>query len=123
MKARYDYDSYDDNESVSSAVLSASMSTRCGAASGWGGGDGHQILRVAGNILHTQTGLSDKGCPPVWWLAVLLTSQQHKSLRRYGIFHSLGQRLIVWNDERNGHWNENVKWKIRSVRGSGPRKI
>jgi hypothetical protein len=79
-------DTYDDNGSASSAVLSASVSTRCGASAGWDG-DIHQILRGAGNILNKQERTSDKGCPPVWWLGVLLTSQQFDSLLLYGIFH------------------------------------
>ena len=87
MKILDDDDNYDDNGSASSAVLSASMSTRCGASSGCDGGDGHQILRVAGNILNKQKRTFDKGCPPVWWLDELLTSQQINNLLRYGIFH------------------------------------
>jgi hypothetical protein len=81
------YDTYDDNGNASSAALSASMSTRCGASSGCGGGKSHQILRVAGNILNKQERRFDNGCPPEWWLRVLLTSQQFDSLLRYGIFH------------------------------------
>jgi hypothetical protein len=35
---------YSDNWSVSSALLSASLSSRCGLPSGCDGGDGHQIM-------------------------------------------------------------------------------
>jgi hypothetical protein len=80
-------DTYDDKGRASSAALNASVSTRCGASSGCEGGDGHQILRVAGNILNKQLRTSDKGCPPEWWMRVLLTSQQFDSLMRYGILN------------------------------------
>jgi len=54
MKSLGDDDNYHENWSLSSAVLSVSMSTRCGASSGCGGGDGRQILRVTGNILNKE---------------------------------------------------------------------
>ena len=41
---------YDDNESASSAVISVSMSTRCGASSGCDGRESHQMWSVTGNI-------------------------------------------------------------------------
>jgi hypothetical protein len=44
-----DDDNYDDYGYTSSAVLSGSMTTRCGASLVCEGGDGHQILKVAGN--------------------------------------------------------------------------
>jgi len=83
LKSLDDDDIYVDNISASLAVFSASMSTRFGASSDCDGGDGHQMLRVAGNILHKVQGTSDKGCPPVWLLGELLTSQQHNNLLLY----------------------------------------
>jgi hypothetical protein len=80
-------ENYNDNGTASSAALSASMSTRCGASSGCEGGDGHQILSGAGNILNKQERRFDNGCPPVSLLGVFLTSQQFESLLRYGILH------------------------------------
>jgi hypothetical protein len=87
MKILDDDNNYDDNCSLSSAVVNASMSSRRGASSGCDEGDGHQILRVAGSILNKQQWTSDRGCPPLRWLEVLLTIQQPNSLLRYGIFH------------------------------------
>ena len=90
MKILDDDDDDDDNYNnggESTDVLSASMSTRCGASSGCEGGDGHQILRVAGNILNKQQRTSDKGCPRVRCLGEVRTSQQHNSLLHYRIFH------------------------------------
>ena len=72
MKSVEDNVNYHDNWSKSSAILSVSMSTRCGASSGCGARDGDQILRVAGNILNKDQGTSGKGFPPVLWLGVLL---------------------------------------------------
>jgi len=65
MKILDDNNNYDSNGSTSSAVLSGSMSTRCGESSGCDGGDDHQILRVAGSILNKQQRTPDKGCPSV----------------------------------------------------------
>ena len=76
-------DDNDENCGVSSAVLSASMSSFYDASTGCDGRDGHQILRVAGNILNKQQRTSDKSCPPVWWLDQLLTTQHHNSLMCY----------------------------------------
>jgi hypothetical protein len=45
---------YHDNWSVSSALLNASLSSRCGLRSSFDGGDGHQIWRVVDNILNKQ---------------------------------------------------------------------
>jgi hypothetical protein len=45
---------YHDNWSVLSAVLSASLSSRCGLPSGCDGGDGHQIWSEVGNIMNKQ---------------------------------------------------------------------
>jgi hypothetical protein len=62
------------NGCVSSAVVSASLSERCGAPSGCNGEDGVQVKKVAVNVLNKQQQTSDKGCPTVWWLGELLTS-------------------------------------------------
>ena len=45
---------YYDNLCVSSAVLSAYLSARCGLPSGCNGGNGHQIWRVVRNVLNKQ---------------------------------------------------------------------
>ena len=75
------------NISVLSAVLSASLSLRCGVSLGYNGRDGFQVWKVAGNILNEQQQTHDKGCLPVWWLCELQTTQHHSSLLRYEIFH------------------------------------
>ena len=58
-----------DNCSVSSAVLSASLSSRCGLSSVCDGGDDQQIRRVDDNIVNKQYRTTDKEYPPVWWVA------------------------------------------------------
>jgi hypothetical protein len=58
-------DNYD-NGNAPSAALSAFVSTGCGAATGYGGVEGHRILMVAGNVLNEQQRTSDNGCPAVW---------------------------------------------------------
>jgi hypothetical protein len=62
-----------DNGSVLSATLIASMSSGCGASSGWDG-DCDQIRKVVGS---KQQQTSDKGCPPVWWLREVLTNRRY----------------------------------------------
>jgi len=42
------------NENVSAAVLSASLSSRCGVSSGCKGGDCVQVWKVAVNIMNKQ---------------------------------------------------------------------
>ena len=56
------------NVSVLSAVLSASLSFRCGVPLGCNEGGGFQVWKLAGNTLNKQQQTSDKGCLPVWWL-------------------------------------------------------
>ena len=56
------------NVSVLSAVLSASLSLRCGVSLGCNGGDGFQVWKLSGNILNKQQQTSEKGCLPVCWL-------------------------------------------------------
>jgi len=68
-------DNDDDNRSVLSATLIASMSSGCGASSGWDG-DCDQIRKVVGS---KQQQTSDKGCPPVSWLREVLTTEHLKS--------------------------------------------
>jgi hypothetical protein len=80
-------DTYDDNGTASSAVLSASVSTRCGGSSGCEEGKSHQILKIVGNILNKEQRTSDKGFSSVSWMGVLLTSQEFDKLLRYGKFH------------------------------------
>jgi len=46
LKKLEDNKSYHDTWRVLSAVLSASLSLRCGLPSGWDGGDDHQIWRL-----------------------------------------------------------------------------
>jgi hypothetical protein len=53
LKIQDDDKKYRDNCSVSSAVLSASLSSRCGLLSDCDG-DGHKIWSVVGNILNKQ---------------------------------------------------------------------
>jgi len=43
---------YNDNWSVSSAVLSAFLSSLCCLTSGYDGGNSHQIWRVVSNMLN-----------------------------------------------------------------------
>jgi hypothetical protein len=87
LKKLDDYDNnYDDNCSVSSALLSESLSARSGAPSGCDGADGHQVWKVVGNKLNKQQRTSDKGCPTVWRLGEVPTTQHCNSLLRYLIF-------------------------------------
>ena len=74
---------YYDNCSVSSAVLSAYLSVRCGLPSGCNGENGHQIWSVVRNVLNKQYRTFDKGCPPFSWLGEFLTTQHRNSLLRY----------------------------------------
>jgi hypothetical protein len=43
------------------------------------GGDGHQIRRVAANILNKQSWTADRGCPPAWMFGVGLTTPHRKT--------------------------------------------
>ena len=61
LKILDDDKNYHDNCSVSSAVLSASLSSRYRLPSVYDGGDGHQICMVVANILNKQQRTSDKG--------------------------------------------------------------
>jgi len=88
-----DDDKYEDNWGVhlSSAVLSVSMSTRCGTLSGCDGWDGVYVWRVAYNVLNKQLQISDKGCPMVWWLGEMLTTQHGNGLLHYAILHKTSE--------------------------------
>jgi len=73
------------NRNVSSAVLSASLTFRCGLSLGCNEGDGFQVWKLASNILNNLLQISDKGCLLVWWLGELLTTKHLNSLfiRKY----------------------------------------
>jgi hypothetical protein len=62
------------NNRVPKTLLIASLTSRCEVSSGRFERDGVQVRRVADNVLNKQQQISDKGCPPVWWLCEMLTS-------------------------------------------------
>ena len=105
--------------SVSSAVISSSTSARCGASSGCDG-DGVQVRTVAVNILNKHWRTSDKGCPPVWWLRELLTTQHRNSLLRFGTFHRASDWDWSFGTELDMRFG---KWMVWSAYGYGTWKI
>ena len=56
-----DDDNDDDNCGVSLVVQNVSMSSLCGASSGCDGGDGHQRLSAACNVLNKQKRNPERG--------------------------------------------------------------
>jgi len=75
------------NRNLSSAVLSTTLSFRCGVSLGCNEGDGFQVWNLASNILNKPQQTSDKGCLTVWWLDEFLTTQHRNIFLRYDIFH------------------------------------
>jgi hypothetical protein len=80
-----DGDNYDDKWECVISHNKSLMSSRCDVRTGCDR-NGHQIWRVACNIVNKLRQTSDKGCLPAWWLGEVL-----KSFLRYGIFHKTTQ--------------------------------